>query len=248
MKQIVFDIETGPLPKEIVLRGHVDPVAPVKTEFREEDVKLGNIKDEAKIAEKIEAARIKHEADFDAEVKAWELKKADAQAKLIERAALSATTGKVLAIGWTMDGKDAHYFEGDESAILESFWGLITNRGAIDCQAIGFNCNGFDVPFLVRRSWAVGVAVPATVLNIWQGRVSLNAAFVDLMAYWKLGNYSDSISLDNLAAHLGIPGKNGSGAHFADLLEFDRILALQYLRQDVLLTYQVAQKLGVITK
>src|SRR5476651_2330269 len=73
MQTIVFDLETGPL-AESELSALLPPFDPA-------DVKTGNLKDPAKIAEKIAEAEANHKRDF------------------IERAALDPLTGRVLAIG-----------------------------------------------------------------------------------------------------------------------------------------------------
>jgi hypothetical protein len=35
-----------------------------------------------------------------------------------------------------------------------------TDRHWLHQQLVGFNINAFDLPFLFRRSWALGIAVP----------------------------------------------------------------------------------------
>lgn len=56
MNYIVFDIETAPLPEE--------QIASMIPPFDEAEVKVGNIKDPALIAEKIAKAKEKHISDF----------------------------------------------------------------------------------------------------------------------------------------------------------------------------------------
>ena len=73
MHTIFFDIETGPLPE-----GELAALLPP---FDPAEVKTGNIKDPAKIAEKIREAEEAHRRDF------------------FDRAALDPLTGRVLAIG-----------------------------------------------------------------------------------------------------------------------------------------------------
>jgi uncharacterized protein YprB with RNaseH-like and TPR domain len=68
---------------------------------------------------------------------------------------------RVVAIG-VMDSKGARVFAStDEAAILRSLWSAwkdfrMNNPGA---PIVGFNVASFDVPFLVTRSFLVGVAV-----------------------------------------------------------------------------------------
>lgn len=179
-----------------------------------------NYKDPAKIAEKVEEQR-----------QAWR-----------EKAALCATTGRVLAIGLA-DGNGTHIlaYEDDEGELLRRFWAIACPDGQWR-PLIGFNSNRFDIPFLVRRSYKLRVPVPLGVTN---GRY-LNNRFIDLMDHWKVGDYQASISLDRLAKHLGCGSKNGNGADFAQLLETDREAALEYLQNDIRMTRAVAERLGVI--
>lgn len=212
MDALVFDIETGPEVDEVLAAMEPEFSAPA------------NFKDPAKIAEKIDAQRA-----------AWR-----------ERAALCATSGRVLAIGIMLDDElsllvvnEAESF--GEADLLEMFWKLAAPNGMWR-HLVGFNSNRFDIPFLIRRSYKLGVAVPFGALN---GRY-LNPRFIDLMDTWRLGDFQASISLDRLARHLGVGAKNGNGAFFATLLDEDREAALDYLRNDMAMTVAVARKLGVL--
>lgn len=214
---IVFDIETGPLPLNI-LKSRMP-------EFDPEDVKCGNLKDAAKIADKIAAAKRSHEE------------------KYIERAALSATTGRVLAIGI---GKRVLSCDGDEGKMLTTFWSMFAN--AVDaCESlVGFNIFAFDLPFLVRRSWRCEVDVPTNVIE--RGRY-WHHSFVDLLDVWRLGNRQEYISLDRLATSLGLAGKpddGTTGADFARLWQEDRQKAIGYLRNDIRMTAEVATALQIV--
>lgn len=160
----------------------------------------------------------------------------------IGRAALSCITGKVLAIGFCSSEVDITILEGDERSILTSFWNEITYHGAFLQKLVGFNSNEFDIPFLVRRSWKLGIKVPETLFRLSRGRVYLNENSIDLLDYWSFGT-RDSIKLSELSAYLGIGGKTGSGENFAKTYFSDRDSALSYLKNDVILTYRCAQKL-----
>ena len=148
-----------------------------------------NYKDEAKIAEVL----------------------ARKEAEWFEKAALACTTGKVLAIGFCTSESDVSILEGDESTILTSFWNSVTYHGAFLQKLIGFNSNEFDIPFMVRRSWKLGVKVPSTLFKLARGRVYLNENCIDMLDYWSFGT-RNSIKLKNLAKFLNIGEKNGSVA------------------------------------
>jgi hypothetical protein len=53
-------------------------------------------------------------------------------------------------------------------------------------------------------------------------------------------------SLDHVAKSLGCGSKNGNGAEFAALYVSDEQAALEYLRNDLTITGNVARKLGVV--
>ncbi len=232
MKRIYFDIETGPLP-EAELLALLPPFDPA-------EVKTGNLKDPAKVAEKIAEARENHQREF------------------IERAALDPLTGRVLAIGIlsVTPAYDAHAGEvnrepagmgfqvianDDEKKLLAAFWSLVRgDQGRLN-PLIGFNSNLFDLPFLIRRSWKHGLAVP---FGLRRGRY-WGEQVIDIRDCWQLGDRMAKGSLGSIAKHLGVGAKSGSGKDFAALWAGDRDAALAYLRQDLELTKHIADRLGV---
>lgn len=228
---IVFDIETGGLP-EPELRA-------IYTEPSYEDFAAGCDK-----RWKPETVRAKYEEQ-----------KGNGWAEFAARAALSPLTGSVVAIGyWHRDFCEVHgvgqpWSMGqvwDERRILEAFWRRFDGAKASDGRLIGFNSNGFDLPFIVRRSWKLGVSVPGDALrdNRYWHRV-----FVDLMAVWGCGNYGERCSLDKVSRYFGGPGKNGDGAEFARLWNGtpeERLTAIAYLKNDLVMTAGVARKIGVV--
>jgi hypothetical protein len=164
----------------------------------------------------------------------------------LEDAALSAITGKVLAIG-ALDGSEPHLFHGeDEAAVLMDWWAFYRERhapGNTD-NWIGFNIVGFDLPFLWRRSIVNGIKPPM----LFNDRGYALPHFVDLRVLWGCGDrYADG-SLDVIARLCGLPGKTGGGAEFAKLYRADetRQQALDYLINDLLVTKQIAKRMGVL--
>lgn len=239
-ERTIFDIETGPLPAEQLEALFVPPQRP--GEFDPASVKLGRMKDQAKIDAKIEEARAAHQKSVDE----WEQTLACARENFLSDAALDARTGQVLAIGYycgrthfVLDHQDECY---PEEHLLYTFWAHYLYCRKQQVPLIGFNSNCFDVPFLIRRSWALGVPVPETVLN---GRW-LDKFFVDLADVWRLGGKNEYLSLGKLAAFLRTAHqKSGSGADFAKLFTTDLVQALDYLRNDVLVTWECGEKMGV---
>lgn len=246
---IIFDIETEALPLSEIEQFAEPFVPPARPgEFDPSTVAMGNLKDEAKRAAKIDEARQKHEAamaNFAAQV---EQSRVDHAAKLIERAALDATTGRVLVIGYYSTAKGnvvIDHSEGDEPTILANFWGQYQANRAKSRKMVGLNIFDFDLPFLTRRSWILGIEVPPTVFD---GRYFDNRTFVDLRKYWLCGQYAGNCrsNFDLIGKALGTGGKNGqSGADFAKLWHEDRNAAIAYLSEDLKQPAAWAMRMGL---
>lgn len=159
-----------------------------------------------------------------------------------DRAALDAKTGQVLAIGlldtFEMEGSPVRILAGPEKALIGGFWS-IWNGGP---KIVGFCIKSFDLPFLVQRSWILGVTVPPDLL---EGRY-WNRRIVDLQEVWTCFGYrTDGQSLDAICKATGIGAKTGNGRDFAHLFATDRKAALDYLGTDLELTAALAQRLGI---
>jgi DNA polymerase elongation subunit (family B) len=179
----------------------------------------GNYKDAVKIAENIAGQR-----------EAW-----------LKKTALYPTSGKVLAIG-LMEPTGFRVIDAEESVTINLFWHVV--NGLNDGEKIvGFNSHGFDLPFLIRRSWKLGIPVPG---NLMRGRYFNSELSIDLLEMWTCGRKDDSIKLADLAKFLGCGEKSGSGADFQSLWESDKVKAIEYLKNDIELTERIAKKMGVM--
>lgn len=248
---IIFDIETGPLPLDQLFKV-VPPFDPSTIKpfpaFDPSAVKCGNLGD-AKKAEKIAAAEAQHKIDAVEHEAKNATAEADYIASIVGQAALDATTGMVLAIGFrfTKEGpagtEISFAADGSEKALLEYFWSFMASVND-ECKLVGHNITGFDLPFLIRRSWILGVRVPHDVM---QGGRYFNSNIVDTMRAWACGMSGNGsfVKLDRLAKALGVGSKNGDGAMFAELLKADKAAAQKYLENDIELTHQVARRLLV---
>lgn len=246
---VIFDIETGALPIE-TLRQVVPAFEPPKHpgEFNEKNVKLGNATKPETIAKKIDEARAKHADAIErysldleqAEAKYWE--------EVLDKAALSALTGEVLAIGYRGE-KVTIDFQGDrsEAMMLATFWKQYKSLRSVGRKMVGFNIGGFDMPFIVQRSWILGIPVPDSVF-IGPQRY-LDQTFIDLMKLWSAGQWGAFTKLDTICKCLGIPGKPEgiSGGDFARLFRDPETQqqAIDYLNNDLDMTFGVAERLGV---
>lgn len=227
---LIFDIETGPLPLE-VLRERMPPFDPAS-------VAVGNRGPE-KAAEYIEQKRQTYEQEY------------------VDRAALSAATGQVVAIGYLSGDSQMTVIAGqrgtedtDERSLIASFWRQFSRITSGGRSIVGFNINGFDIPFLMRRSWILGIDIPA---NLKKGRW-FSDYLVDLRDVWLCGQrWGDcESSLDHVARALGVGAKADagecSGRDFHKLWFAggkDREKAEAYLSNDLKMTYEVAKRLGV---
>lgn len=179
----------------------------------------GNIKDPEKIKAAIEQKEL-----------AW-----------VEKAALDAMTGQILAIGMSENNGEVSVIldqhQTDEKHMLIAFWNTVTERR--NARFIGFNIFGFDLPFLFRRSLVYGIQ-PSAILR---GPRYWDTRFVDLMDVYSCGNRDQRISLDNLCKMLGIEGKAESGADFHKWFREDPSKARAYLMHDLEITAQIAERL-----
>lgn len=265
---IVFDIETGPLP-EPELRQLLPEFTPPPHPgtFNPATVRHGNTKDPGKRAQKEAEEEAKH---LNA-VAGYEQSVVEAQAQhwqeFVDKAALSATTGRVLAIGLLDAGKGeeeirilAHDNEnpdndlalGDEATALHKFWRLYSKARATNANLVGCNIFDFDLPFLIRRSWMLGVDVPATVTV---NRRYFDSIFVDLREVWlcgqRGGNGGEKSSLDTIGRALGVGGKPDgvTGADFARLwfgTPEEKATAVEYLKNDLRVTAGAAGRMGIL--
>ena len=218
MKAIIFDIETGPLSDS--------ELEPLLASVNPETVKLGNLKDPAKISAKVE----------------------EKKQKLLEDAALRATTGRVVAIGYLINESGETKLtphDWNERQILANFWEHFAYCRRQRLKLIGFNICGFDLPFLMQRSWILGIPMPD---DIRDGH-KWDSTIIDLAKEWGCGVYGSYTSLHEICTSMGIPGKNGKATEFAGLWlsenADDQAQAAAYLKNDLSMTHKLAERMGV---
>lgn len=169
--------------------------------------------------------------------------KADIESKkreFVERAALSPLTGEILAIGYrSQNFETIHWSDGvgGEKELITKFFEIIRDRSH---DIVGFNSNSFDIPFICRRAWLLGLEVPKDLLGRY-----LPDRFIDLLVIWKLRNFQDSISLNQLAKYFGLGEKKGDAEDFSTYYRENREKAAEYLTHDVLLTQLIGQRMGI---
>jgi hypothetical protein len=156
------------------------------------------------------------------------------------KAALDATTGQVLAIGLKSEKGTVILDSINEDNLLKQFWEKASKCESTGRSLVGHNVLVFDLPFLARRSWMRGIdfQMPRNCIK-------------DTMKVWACNCYGETIGLDRLAKALGLPGKTEgiTGADFAKLWNGEpeeQQLARQYLQTDLELTWNIANRLGVM--
>jgi predicted PolB exonuclease-like 3'-5' exonuclease len=86
---------------------------------------------------------------------------AEKRAEHLERASLDPDLCRVVAIGWWRERQDAPTTATvelqDEATLLRMFWADVAEG-----HLVGFNCIGFDLPVLLRRSLYLGIQ-PRTI-------------------------------------------------------------------------------------
>lgn len=170
-------------------------------------------------------------------IQAWKVKK---QEEWFLDASSSALSGKILAIAIQEPFKNASFFaDENEKNLLQAFWDYYRNH--CTCRFVGFGCNSFAIPFLVRRSWVNRVAVP----NIFRGRF-LNGNFTDLMQVWGCGT-SERTTLANLAKFFGLKYEP-IATPLEAMWRISRKTALKEMERDVLAIRYIGEVMGVVAE
>jgi hypothetical protein len=233
---IVFDIETGP--QEGLLESRWAPIEGryEHEPFDPESVKRLKKETDAEYAEKVQLA---HEAYTMKAITLSEKYALDQRSKreeFLDGSCLHAHLGRVLAIG-VLERDEFRVLEGPEAEVLGSFWSLFRECSKRAREVVGHYITGFDLPFMIRRSWALEVDVPAEVFN-WNGRyLSWHPLVRDTAQLWLLGQYvrDTKWSLDAVGYALGSGGKvveDVSGKGWWRTYAADRAAAMAYLEND----------------
>lgn len=231
-RRVVFDIETAP---------DFERVERLTKPFDESTVKLGNTKDEALIRDKIKASR---KAYYD---------------KAFDTAALHAETAKVCAIGYSglRRGEGVKIVNADErgeEAALIDFWDICSEVLDGQCEMCGFNVKRFDLPFLIRRSFHLGIAISTFAFDF--NRRRWHSKMIDLMEVYGAGEWGYMISLDKVCRSLDIGSKSDKEVSGKDFWRWwrgqhddrrkprdQKQLAGEYLTNDIEMTAALAARL-----
>lgn len=240
-----FDIETIAKPL-----AELEALIP---EFDPESVKFGNTKDEAKRAVMVEEARKKHRETF------------------IRDAALNPVTSTCKMVGFYRDDTFTVFMNEPDMGLVSNLRAYAESLGPVKLKPFkteeimlsevdaslvqvvfeygenltSFYGNNWDLPYLFRRCWLSGIASNARQFR--KGRY-FRDNIVDLYDEWGMGErFPATGGLKGLAKMLKCPSqKEGNGEMFGDLYAKDPCAALDYLINDLRVTDECAERMGVV--
>lgn len=136
------------------------------------------------------------------------------------KTALSGDFGRILCIGYSNEDDSGNFargvlgwdemreeFGGDEASILAEFWRVLRAFSPRRDVLVGHNIFDFDLKFIYKRSVILGVR-PSVNLSFARYR---NQPIFDTMHEWERWSYRGMVSLDKLAAVLGLASSKEGG-------------------------------------
>jgi len=218
MKTLTFDCETIPrqdLPEDL------------KPQFDPDSVKVGNIKDQAKIDEKIEAARKEFEEG------------------LVKKMSLDPDLCEVIMVS-IFDGEKMQSFglEISEYERVYETWAYIINAYQTRTPLVSYNGIGFDLPVLLHAAIRLDVPVSPYVYSALTSRYGNNHHYdpMQILAGWDRAKWKP---LNFYLKLFSIGVKAGDGSEVYDLWqakEYDKIR--EYCENDVLMTAKLFDRLS----
>lgn len=161
-------------------------------------------------------------------------------AKKLSGAGLDPDLCEIVAIGWWAEGQEPRVVtreQDSERDLLDGFW--LHTAGF---RMVGFNCLGFDLPVLLRRSLYLGIVPPAFQLNRYRHPqvtdLMMELTYDGLIDAHKLAFYRKRLALD-------VPEDPHTGSDIARLYTEGNWPAIaHHVRTDVMVTAQLAARLG----
>jgi len=167
------------------------------------------------------------------------------KAAIIEKAALKATRGKIIALGLCVYADDLEQWSipavmHDEVGGLSALWGYFDQS----CfkTLITYNGLNFDLPYCIQRSMMLGIKVPANVRPLFLSKYKDH--HIDLMQLYTCGVYGEYVSLKELCIAFGIEPPKGDGADVPRLYaegNMDEIVA--HCREDIRTTKELYERM-----
>lgn len=200
------------------------------------DIETAPIADAAEFLEPATAPdNYKDQSKIDAYIKAK-------NAENLERCGLDIDLCRMVALGLQLEGDDTvsaevAKTEADERVLLAQFWLMARDR-----HLVGFNCLGFDLPVLLRRSLYLGIQTPFIQVDKYK-----HPQVTDLMRLLDFNGAIKSRSLAFYCKRFGIPDTDPlKGADIARAVAEGRWSdVLNHVTADVQKTAALAERLGV---
>lgn len=175
---------------------------------------------------------------------------------IVEKAALNPLYSRVVVVtAWDGSGvKQSRLLDDDEPALVESALMFLSHLESSHVPAREFLDGGlvagwniaWDLSYLLKRAWILGIPVPKSVFNPLE-RYPIPSRFIDLMRLWQGGDYkAPYTSLDSALRALGLPPKTHDGSEFGKLWVENREEACAYARAEMESLKMLAERLGVL--
>lgn len=184
----------------------------------------GNIKDPVKIAASI----------------------AEKKAEWLDKTALKAITGKIVAVTIAIGTMPPEMVIGEENDLIARIVGELKSCIAMNGEAYAWNGSGFDLPFVCQRAAIFGITAFKDLTEKAKSRFYWNQCLIDPKMVWS--NYSpdhSGTSLKTVASALKVGEKAGIGKDFAALLKSNPSEAEAYALNDVNLLRSIVQCMGI---
>jgi predicted PolB exonuclease-like 3'-5' exonuclease len=170
---------------------------------------------------------------------------AEKQAKHVAEAGLDVDLCEVVAIAGAFHDTDWCQTREttSEADMLDGFWRFVATIQREHGNLVGFNCLGFDLPILLRRSLYLDVPTPKVKIDKYRhdGVIDL----LDVLTFqWRMRMRS----LAFYSRRFGIPHDDAvKGEHVAGLVAAgDWATVAAHVRSDVASTKALAQRIGLI--
>ena len=168
---------------------------------------------------------------------------AEKTAEQVGRCSLDPDLCRIVAIGWWLEADPQpialHAGADEEADMLRAFWAVAKDR-----HFVGFNCLGFDLPVLLRRSLYLGIPTPNLAIDKYR-----HAGITDLQMVLSFNGALKVHGLSFYTRRFGfdVPDQL-TGADIATAVDEGRWADVDaHVRADVQKTALLAAKCGCFT-